>query len=467
MFTGLTTATLGKAEAGDLTINTARLVVKDGAAISSGNNILNQVRNQIDTGSGDGGNLTVKASQSVELTGKAAFATSTNSSSNPGILSVTTGQLNLNDGALFAADTFGSNSAGNIEIVTNQLTLQNGSRIGAGTTGSGAGGKIIINTPDNKAELVNIDGISFDGKVRSGIFTTSRGIGQAGDIELFTNKLNVTNSGEISVRSIDRGQAGKLNITADSIFLNNQARLNSSAFFGTGGDIILNVKGNIIMSNDGNPNNATEISSEAFDNANGGDIIFNLSQDSLIVARLLENSDVVATTNGTGTGGRITADSAKGRIFGFREFNIKPTPESDFTAVSALGQDGVVRATAGTVQAQLPQQPVVRDIPQVCPASQGVTTRQAGRSAFSNAGRGGLPPNPSEALESNTPQVPWVTLDSNRENLTAGNTTPSTTSKPEVIEEAQGWVQQPNGKLLLTTQTSTVLPSTCIYQSNQ
>lgn len=466
--TGITSATTGIGNAGEIKINTGRFEVINTAAITSG---------VTDTGKGRGNSITVKAT-SLELQGKAALATASRSESNEkvdvGDLNINAGKVTLLDGSLLSADTFGAANGGDLNINTNELYIRSGSRIGATSFGNGKGGTVRINSSQRKAQVVDIDGTLFNGQLpdpkkdgRSGIFTESRATGSAGNIELFTNILNVENRGEISVSSFNTGEAGGLNITADSIFLNRQARLNSSARFGQGGDIRLNVTGNIVLRNNEDKDNATEISSTAFNDAKGGNITFNVSPNSFIIGNLFENSDVVATAEGIGKGGIVDAESAKDRIFLFREFNGQRTPESDFTAASALGLDGIVRGTQTDLQPQLPQQPVVRDIPQVCPASQGITTRQAGRSAYSNAGRGGLPPNPSDALDSNIPQVPWVTLDSNRENSAATNTTPSTTSKPEVIEEAQGWVRQPNGKLLLTTKTSTVPSPSCIYQSSQ
>ncbi|NJM23606.1 MAG: hypothetical protein HC907_35810 [Richelia sp. SM1_7_0] len=157
------------------------------------------------------------------------------------------------------------------------------------------------------------------------------------------------------------------------------------------------------------------------------------------------------------------------RIFNFRDFNEVRTPESDFSADALQGQDGVVRGEQGDVPPQIPQQPEVRDIPQVCPATQGITTREVGKSQFTNSWSGGLPPNPSEALNSNTPQVPWVTLNSNEKNPGGvTNSTPSTTaSKSGVIKEAQGWVTLPNGKVRLTAHTSTSNSTSCVFGSSQ
>jgi filamentous hemagglutinin family protein len=380
--TGITSATTGIGNAGEIKINTGRFEVKNTAAITSG------VTND---GEGRGNNITVNAN-SIELRGKAVLATASRSKTTEnGNLNVNADKITLLNGALLSTDAFEAANGGNLNINTNELNIFSGSRIASTSFGSGNGGTVTINNPQTKTQIVNIDGTLSNGQLpvknqdgRSGIFTESRANGSAGNINIYTDTLDVKNRGEISVSSFNIGQAGDLNITADSIFLNRQARLNSSARFGIGGNIEFNVTGNIRMGNDGDKDNATEISSTAFNDANGGNIIFNVSPKSFILANRYENSDVVATAEGIGKkGGLVDATSANGRRFNFRPSNGQRTEESDFTAVSALGLDGIVLGTQTDLQPQLPQQPVVRDIPQVCPANQGVTTRQAGRSAYS------------------------------------------------------------------------------------
>ncbi|NJM19305.1 MAG: filamentous hemagglutinin N-terminal domain-containing protein [Richelia sp. SM1_7_0] len=458
--TGLTTATLGEAKAGNLTINTGKLVLENGVGVSSGNSLRDQ-----NPGKGDGGNLTVNATQLVELTGKAALATSTSGSSNPGTLVVNAGQVTLKDGALFAADTLGDNPAGNVEIVTNQLKVQNGSRIGAATGGNGTGGSIKINTPDKMAELVEIDGTSADGRVRSGIFTNSQGSGKAGDIEIYTDKLNVLNRGEISVSGNSSGASGDINVTAGNISMTQQAGIRATTSSGEGGNINLTVADSINMKNDGNPEDATEITARAFGTANGGNITMRVGK--FILGKLSENNDIVAEAFG-GNGGRIDAKAALSFEFVQHEKG-RRIPESEYIASSSQGLNGIVNVSTQDFQPiPIPDVPIVRQVPQVCPTSPGVTTRPAGRSAFSNAGRGGLPPNPGDALESNIVQVPWVTLNSENTNTTgATSSTPATNQKPEAIAEAEGWQKLPNGKVIFTTKNSSSPLPPCILESSQ
>jgi filamentous hemagglutinin family protein len=457
--TGLTTAALGEAKAGNLTINTGKLVVQDGAGVSSGNSLRNQ-----EAGKGDGGNLTVSASQSVKLTGKAALATSTSGSSNPGTLVVNAGQVTLNDGALFAADTLGDNPAGNVEIRTNKLTVQSGSRIGSATSGRGTGGSIKINSPDKMAEVVEIDGTSANGKVRSGIFTNSRGLGKAGNIDIYTDNLNVQNRGEISVSGNSSGASGEINVTAGNILMTQQAGIRATTN-SSGGNINLTVAESINMRNNSDPKNATEITARAFGTANGGNITMKVGN--FVLANLFENSDIVAEAD-QGSGGRIDAKDVIAIKF-IQHIRGRRLSESEFIASSLQGLEGTINVDPSEPQpVPVLDAPVVREIVQVCPTSPGATTREAGRSQYFNSGRGGLPPNPGEVLESNIPQVPWVTLDSDNQNPTsAANSTTRNISSPETIEEAQGWVKLPDGKFLLTKQTPTSPSVSCVFQSSQ
>jgi large exoprotein involved in heme utilization and adhesion len=87
----------------------------------------------------------------------------------------------------------------------------------------------------------------------------------------------------------------------------------------------------------------------------------------------------------------------------------------------------------------------------------GCGTPQIARSEFIVTGRGGLPPTPSETLSSDTL---WTDLRS--ATITTGNRsaepliTQPTDTKPPV--EAQGWVINDRGKVVLTAQAAHVLP---------
>ncbi|AFY57418.1 filamentous hemagglutinin family N-terminal domain protein [Rivularia sp. PCC 7116] len=444
--TGITASTLGSGKAGNLIINTKRLTIQDDAGAATASLSLKE-------NAEDGGVLTVNATESIELKNLAGLATATIGSGNAGNLIVNSGQINLTGGAVFSADTFNSGKGGNLIITTNELNVLSGSRIGAATVGEGSGGNIKVNTLENKAQLVKVDGVSANGEVSSSLTASSQEGGKAGDLNISTKGLEVLNGGQIAVSSTGENSiSGNMLLTADSLLLKNQASINAlTSTQGEGGDININVANNIDFEG-----RDSEISSEAFGNASGGNLTIDVGKF-IKSSGIPNNNDIVVTADGRGVGGKLSA-KAKGD-YGFVNFDKVRTPDSDFTAASRLGQDGTLSLITDNPEPQLPQQPNTPEIVQVCPSSQGVTTRTAGRSEFINTGHGGLPPSPNEALESNTAQVPWVTLNP-QENK------PTTASKPKVIREAQGWVKMPNGKLLLTTRKSNSSSSSCVFQSN-
>jgi hypothetical protein len=148
--------TFGSEPAGDLTIKTGKLIVQDGAQVSA------------DTFSqGDGGKLTVLASDSVELSGKSTLADGrevqsglfsvasdpdkTGNIGDGGDLTVQTGRLIVRNGAGVAvsrqvSDSGNERKAGNLEIAARSIQLNRGFL--SATTHSGKGGNITLQVQD-------------------------------------------------------------------------------------------------------------------------------------------------------------------------------------------------------------------------------------------------------------------------------------------------------------------------------
>ncbi|MEL6164233.1 MAG: hypothetical protein AAFR37_10905, partial [Cyanobacteria bacterium J06628_3] len=247
---------------GNLSIETKRIVVANGATINVGTN-----------GSGDSGNLNLKATESIILQG-----TSDNSSSK--IIA----QVGTNSNA----------DGGNIIIETKNLTITDGNQISASNLGRGNSGNINIQA----TETININGVfsttessdrlvtesSQDSNIfliPSGIFSSSPGIGNAGDLRIETGKLNLENKAQISVSSQQQGAAGNLGIQADKIFIDNASIT---------ADTIAGDKGSIYLSGaDIRLRRGSKITTNATQNATGG----NIDIDSLTLVGL-ENSDITA-----------------------------------------------------------------------------------------------------------------------------------------------------------------------------
>jgi hypothetical protein len=127
---------------GELTIETGKLIVRDGGQISSGA-----------FGEGAAGNLTVRASESVEVIGKTAdgqfpslLTAQTRSLGSVGNLTITTRQLLVRDGAEVTVSGE-SGSAGNLVVEANSILLENQGKLTAVTV-AGDGGNIQLQDLD-------------------------------------------------------------------------------------------------------------------------------------------------------------------------------------------------------------------------------------------------------------------------------------------------------------------------------
>ncbi|MCU0537685.1 MAG: hypothetical protein MUD14_27685 [Hydrococcus sp. Prado102] len=76
-------------------------------------------------------------------------------------------------------------------------------------------------------------------------------------------------------------------------------------------------------------------------------------------------------------------------------------------------------------------------------------------------GRGGIPANPREPLPGEAVLgADWLTLDTEAENNAEVETpSQSENSSPEPIIEAQGWIVDRDGKVILTAQAPTTTPN--------
>jgi len=151
------------------------------------------------SGSGKGADIVIQADDSLSAFGA-------NSEQQPVII---------------AAETFGmdkdAGDAGSVAIVSDNISFSDGALISSNTYGNGKGGEIGLNARDS---------VSFAGKRNQGIITG------------------------IELASLESGDAGSLNIYADTIFFNDGAFVNSTTYgSGRGGEISLNARDSVSFSN--------------------------------------------------------------------------------------------------------------------------------------------------------------------------------------------------------------------------
>ncbi|WP_445634107.1 Filamentous hemagglutinin N-terminal domain-containing protein [Nostoc sp. DSM 114161] len=412
-----TSAKLGSTgDAGDLTINTQHLLVRDGAQIGAAT-----------SGAGKGGSLTLNA-KNMQLIG-------------------TTADSRFPSGFFTTAYIAATGDAGNLTINTQQLLVRDGAKISAGTQSAGKGGSLTLNAKD-----VQLIGRSADGSSSSGLFASTDSTGDAGDLKISSDKLLVQDGAIITVSSLGKGIAGNLNINADFIRLNNNASVGANTQ-AVNTDPSKEQATITVRSQDllllHNSNITTNASGE---NVIGGNI--NINTDILVA---FDNSDISANSTDF-RGGQVTIN-AKG-VLG-TQFRDVPTPNSDITATGANQQ------LNGTVQLNTPQQDPtngLEELPlEVVDASQLINQNfcaKRGNSSFTIAGRGGLPSSPNTVLNNNTVWEDWrvTAVPTQTGEYSSKRDIEKSSALSTQIVEAQGWVVNAKGEVILTAAAPTPTP---------
>jgi filamentous hemagglutinin family protein len=424
--TVITTAALeGTGKAGDITIDTGRLMISDGGGITSSNGgAIGQT--VISATGGPAGNLTIRARESVEVSG---FS--------PILATGSRGQ------SFLSSVTLNSYPGGNISISAPRLTLNDGAYISAASLGGGKAGDITIDA--QKVEVISsANPAQFVTQIQAsagivGSFQNPNTVGNAGSVNLNAGSLTVRDGGLITVSNVGAGSTGTLNVVADSVRLNSGGIMEANTNSGAGGNLSIQTSSLQMRSGSHIVTNAK--------NADGGNI--SISAGTLVA---LENSDITANAQ-AGKGGRVSV-SATG-IFG-TQFRDATTPDSDITATSNLGPQ-----FSGTVEINTPDVNPAAGLLEVSASfseisNQIVTGCAADRgNRFVVTGRGGIPADPSEPLRET---AVWRDV---RLVGTAGTQPPPRNSAesplppPPAIVEATGWVIGAGGQVQLVANALT------------
>ena len=189
-----------------------------------------------------------------------------------------------------------SSNAGDININTNQLQVFNGASISANSN-SGNSGSIKIN-----AQNIELNGVKPNNNDFAGGLSTSTGpraIGKGGDIQINVNSLKILNGSIIRAISLGEGNAGSIDINAESIEVSGFDRLvedpiasgrvskiNTGATKANGGNVTIE-SGSLEVTNFATIQASTEAGRE------GGNIIFNSGN-----IQLLDRAQISASAGG-------------------------------------------------------------------------------------------------------------------------------------------------------------------------
>jgi filamentous hemagglutinin family protein len=328
-------------EAGHVSVIAGELSILADGEISSGT-----------FGSGDGGSISVRVSNALNIDGKNAapgrvtgIATSADSDStgNAGNLTVVAGSISLTNGGEISASTFstgmggtvavrdagnlvidgaagtgatgifsntsaaGGGNAGPITVSAKTLRILTNGEISSSTDASGNAGmtKVLV------AGGLTIDGINETGL--TGIVSQNgkrKSSGQAAGVAVIARNLTILANGEISSGTFGSGNAGKVSVDVSNLLMINGAK--------TQGDILTGITTNAAISSIGNAGAASVVARE-LTITNGGTIssiaeglgtagAVRATAETLTISNL---GSISASTAGSGAASKVTVDAAR------------------------------------------------------------------------------------------------------------------------------------------------------------
>ncbi len=491
---GIVTSTESAGKGADIIISAKKLIGRDSVIITP-----------LTFGTGNGGNLTINSTESVEILGPAVNESSDVSST-------------------FGTGTYGPSQAGNVNLSTKKLLIQDGGSLYSVTFGNGNGGNLTVNA----SEVLKISGGHTDSVLlaygtepipifsASSIASLSVSAGNSGEINLKTGQLIIENGGGVAASGFKTGNSGEITIDAsESVDVNglgsvnpslNPSAISSSVRAGDpfisylynlkqppdalSGNLSINTRSlslkngaQVAVLNDSTKNagtlrvnadsirldNRTGISAST-KSGEGGDISLH-SKD----FQLRRGSAITANAGGSGNGGNITIDTGTlaalensnitANAFEGRGGNIQIktkglflSPDRQITASSQKGVNGTVQINAPEVDftraaVYFPSALNTPNIALICAGRSG----GAATGELVNAGRGGIPISPEDPLNSS---AGWydnsIPAQETEESEAIAQ---STKIKPvQKFVEAQGWKSNGDGTVNFTVEPDEVVP---------
>ena len=195
-----TNAISDTSNAGDLTVNTPRLLVQGDAVIRT---------DAFETG--NGGNIKINVDETILIEGSGGILSTAqfDSTGSAGSISIDSQQLTVRDGGIISVQSFGTGTGGNLSITSDNLILDNGT-ISAETINSDSGNVVL-----NISDLL----LLRNGNGNALISATAGGEGNGGNLTINTTFLvSFPNENSDITANADLGNAGLITITAEGLF---------------------------------------------------------------------------------------------------------------------------------------------------------------------------------------------------------------------------------------------------------
>ncbi|MCC5654366.1 hypothetical protein LC609_32215 [Nostoc sp. XA013] len=252
------TTTLNTGKAGNLTVNTSKLIVRNGGRVDAST-----------LASGDSGSVTINASNSVDISGTIA------DSKTPSLVNSSANIVAPTLQKLFRLPPIPSGTSGDVIINTNQLNITEGAQVSVRNDGLGDAGKLEINA--NRINITNKGGV-----------TATTAIGQGGDIDINSNLLQLRD-GSLSATAGQQGSngdGGNLTINTENLLSLGDSSITANAFTGKGGNIQVNAQRFFAS-----PSSKFTASSQLGIN---GTVQFNISTDNIVPTKTVTETIQIA-----------------------------------------------------------------------------------------------------------------------------------------------------------------------------
>ena len=404
-------------------------------------------------GQEDAGAITINASGTISIDGE--------------------NQMGGKSGIFSTVEESAVGNAGVIDINTSSLFVANKAEILAQTRGEGRLGTLEINA----AELVEVRGLE------SGLFNRNGGTGDPGTVTITTPELRIIDNSQIGANNFieigfqikplkddsgkeilnrngapitrvvpiinpseGSGNAGKLEVKADSLQLENGGRIVAESAGGDGGNI--NLKSNLLSFRNGSNVSATA----GLENTPGSGGNINIDS-TLIVAFPNQNNDITANAS-EGNGGNINITTEG--IFGL---GVRPdNPQTNDIDASGI-VDGVVTIITPNTDITQELEQLSSEVVDLDRLIAKNLCQRGDKSEFIITGKGGMAPSPSEPRDGEISEVDlvepapfvedWEVEERSESSLEVQQASEDNPLPEEEIVQAQGWIINEQGKVRL------------------
>ena len=268
---------------------------------------------------GDAGSISIKA-DTLEVTDNARVYAGALNAGNGGAIEIDAGQLRLATQGAIVADVRDTGDGGTVHIKAGELVIDHGSVYGS-TSGSGVGSRVRVEA--GELRLAN------GGRIESAAF----GLGQAGELDIAADTVTISGQGEwfdpkdvdaepsgelarsgFVTSTVAKGDAGTIHLNTPDLDLDGGLIGSASTGEGAAGSINLGIGETMLLQNDGQVSVRSALS-------NGGDITIQTGGHVLV-----DNSELSASAK---------LDGGSVRLYGEGNFFFR-----DGRITAEAGQDG-------------------------------------------------------------------------------------------------------------------------------